>query len=428
MKLQDWERYSVDSLAEGESDDSGRLFLGSDGLRNLSGVQLLHAGVDTVRQMYTGLPKQQYFEWLIEAYRQGVGTIVDFLGYQWVIGAVSQDSGFKYRLQNNELGVIILFRSRHAKVESIGTHVKIELSPHFILSRGCEGAQSFMDMISTTLLTSVEPDSCAVHLSLDIQGWKPGKDFLGRFVSRSRTIYKADGIDRIGMDQGSIAVSYGDTETVTLGKVNSLQFTTYNKTRQAMATDKLDFWRSVWDASTTGTYDPDQDVQRIECRFHQSVLSDFARGIPCDVDSGECLDSTHNFRRFIDCLPHLTGLWRTALQTQRLDAKTGLIDPFWQLFRDDPRFYSAPPSGRYKRVVKTPGGGNEKNIQLIVGNSLSVFARHGYSVRQALHGLMNGGLWQDISNYYRLRGLGLAELREHIGQELVRRRLIGKAA
>lgn len=300
--IQDWERFSIQSLAEGRGDERGRLFLSSSGQVNLDRVRILHAGIDTVKQTYTGLPCQAEFDRLREAYVQGSGATIHLGGHDWLVGAVGIDSGYRYKLQNNDLGAIVLFRSRHHKIDAIAPHLKIELSPHLIHEQGAEGSQRFMDNIAKHLLAKLEHQSCAVHLALDVQGWRPGRDFLQRFTSRSRTIYTADGIDRANLDQGSIAVGYGDLETITFGRPSSLQFTTYNKTKEAATRDKLDFWRGIWNSApgddpTESPYDPDQDVQRLEARFHQSVLSDYARGIPCDVDTGECLDSSHGFKR-----------------------------------------------------------------------------------------------------------------------------------
>lgn len=59
----------------------------------------------------------------------------------------------------------------------------------------------------------------------------------------------------------------------TLGSAGGVQLAIYNKTEQAHATDKLDYWESVWkrrdsfDDSDPDNYNPDQDVWRVELRI-----------------------------------------------------------------------------------------------------------------------------------------------------------------
>ena len=63
---------------------------------------------------------------------------------------------------------------------------------------------------------------------------------------------------------------YGRGETSMFGSANGLQLCIYNKTEQARATDKLDYWESVWrrrdsfDETDPDNYDPTQDVWRVE--------------------------------------------------------------------------------------------------------------------------------------------------------------------
>ncbi|OLO02615.1 hypothetical protein BTW07_18795, partial [Salinicola socius] len=161
---------------------------------------------------------------------------------------------------------------------------------------------------------------------------------------------------------------------------------------------------------------------------HQSVLREFAQGVPCNVDTGECLDMEHGFKRFIDTVPHLTGLWQTALGKYRLDHSRNLIDSAWQLLQEDARFYDHEPHFLYKRARKAPGLGNEKNVALVVGNLISLYARQGFTTQQAMNGLTRCGAWDDIANYYRRRGIDADQLRLLISQRLVERRLLGKAA
>ncbi|MFD2199386.1 hypothetical protein ACFSM3_16120 [Halomonas beimenensis] len=427
-----WDRYSRESLETGERDPLGNLFISARGQVNMDQVKLLHAGVDTVRQLYRGLPYLPQFDKIIGVYQEGRGATIDLFGHTWAVGAGAAGSGFRYRLQNNDLGVIVFFQARHVKTENVGTHVKIELSPHYLHERSPEDCQKLMDMIACCLLEHVEHAGCAVHLALDVQGWEPPKDFMDRFVTRSKKVMKIDGIDSLSFDHGNIATTYGRAETLMFGTAGALQCAIYNKTKEAHHRDKLHFWQGVWANATNDdlaqVYDPERDVWRIEMRFHQSVLAEFARGIPCNVDTGEVLDDAHGFHRFTDTIPHLTGIWRSAMQSYRLDATRNLIDPAWQLFQDDPRFFAHAPSFMYKRARKEPGLGNEKNVCLAFGNLISIYARQGFGTHQAIDFLKASGMWEDLEHYYRRRGINSSAFRQLVEQKLVERRLLGKAA
>ncbi|AXY43790.1 hypothetical protein [Halomonas sp. JS92-SW72] len=426
-----WERYSPSSLIEGQPDPFGRLFISPKGQRELDAIRILHAGVDTVRQLYRGRPCQSQFDQIITAYQEGRGATIDLFGTTWAVGAGASGSGFRYRLQNNKLGVIVFFQARHVKIDTVGTHLKIELSPHFIHELDPGECQAFMDNIAKHMLSGLEPAGCAVHLALDVQGWEPPRDFMDRFVTRSKKIMKIDGIDSMTLDQGNIATTYGRAETLMFGTAGALQCAIYNKTKEAHHRDKIHFWENIWSRATTDdlapAYDPEAEVWRIEMRFHQSVLAEFARAIPCNVDTGEVLDD-NGFARFTDTIPHLTGLWRSALQSYRLDHSRGLIDPSWQLLQDDARFYCDAPDWLYKRARKAPGLGNEKNVCLAFGNLISIYARQGFRTHEAIRFLQRSGMWEDLAEYYRRRGVDNAAFRQLVEQKLIDRRLLGRAA
>ncbi|MBZ9567674.1 hypothetical protein [Modicisalibacter tunisiensis] len=428
-----WERYSRESLQRGEQDARGTLFISPKGQRELDGIRLLNAGVDTVRQLYTGKPCLAHFDHIISAYQEGRGATLVLFDHVWSVGAGAAGSGFRYRLQNNDLGVIVFLQARHTKVDTLGTHVKVELSPHFIQERSPDQCQAFMDTIAAHLLAHAEPHGCAVHLALDVQGWQPPRDFMERFVTRSKRVTKLNGLSDLEITSGEVAAQYAYGQSYLFGTAGALQCALYNKTREAHRRDKLHFWQGIWEQASGDDpldtpYDPDADVWRIEMRFHQSVLREFAQGVPCNVDTGESLDMGHGFARFTDTVPHLTGLWRSALQSYRLDHCRNLIDPAWQLFQDDARFYAHAPHFLYKRKRKEPGLGNEKNVCLAFGNLLSIYARQGFRTHEAIRYLQRSGMWDDLAEYYRRRGIGKDEFRQLVEQRLIERRLLGRAA
>ncbi|MCS9314602.1 hypothetical protein N1E95_31635, partial [Pseudomonas aeruginosa] len=97
---------------------------------------------------------------------------------------------------------------------------------------------------------------------------------------------------------------------------NGLQLSIYNKTLQARATDKLDYWESVW-ATLNGdpfgdgdpAYNPLETVWRLEFRFHHSIVQQFSEG--SRMASGEVIGC----RTYEGLCPHLQGLWNYACES-----------------------------------------------------------------------------------------------------------------
>ncbi|PKM03460.1 MAG: hypothetical protein CVV17_04455, partial [Gammaproteobacteria bacterium HGW-Gammaproteobacteria-7] len=116
-------------LMTGLEDSQSRLFVdpGTARIVDLSKVRLLRCGVDTVRQLYRGLIRPE-----IMALFEKPGAMVQFAGEFWHAGRVGRDSGYQYKLQNADLGFILLIKNFNAKLDQIGPHLKIEVSPHAI--------------------------------------------------------------------------------------------------------------------------------------------------------------------------------------------------------------------------------------------------------------------------------------------------------
>ena len=120
----------------------GRLFFDDKLAKftDLSGVRLLRCGVDTVRQLYNGLIRPE-----VMAVFDEPEDIVEFAGYQWAKGRVGRDSGYQYRLQNADMGLILLIKNHNVKLENIGPHLKIEVSPHALDGADPKILQGVMD-------------------------------------------------------------------------------------------------------------------------------------------------------------------------------------------------------------------------------------------------------------------------------------------
>ncbi|MBY4675895.1 hypothetical protein [Marinobacterium arenosum] len=402
----------------------GRIFCWPGQIQDLSSIQLLRSTVDTVRQLYRCQLDMKVYEEIYALYEEGIKKTqtIHVHGYEFAV-CNGGSSGYKIRLQNNEIGLIVFIKSRHAKIENTSSHIKVECSPKFLLKYAPEDAQNLMDGIAYWLSVGpIEHQGVAVHLALDFQGWQPGADFLDRLTCRARRCATRDGLDSFTFEASDVALRYGGLQSITVGSVKSLQMCLYDKTKEAHASDKLDFFRSQWEGEQSGifqhlggSYDPDKPVQRLEMRFHHSVLKQFERG------------SDVGLSNYLEAFDHLKGLWQYALDSIRLDFNTAWVDPIWCLLHDDVGFERASEKV-LKRAYKTPGLGNEKNVALFLGNFVSIIARNGITVDQAWNCLKASGCWEDILGYYQNRGMSQSDLYSWLALSIKQRRLVGKAA
>ncbi|WNF47921.1 hypothetical protein RHP75_05670 [Pseudomonas sp. SG20056] len=398
----------------GLESDKGLLFLdiGQTGFADLSGVRLLRCGVDTVRQLYKGLVRPE-----VMALFEVPGVMVDFAGQRWHSGRVGRDSGYQYKLQNADLGIILLVKNFNAKLDCIGPHLKIEVSPHTIDSLSPERLQARLDFYAAQVLTHLEINQCAVHLALDLQGWTPPADLVARMHCKARTHRDISGISEISWATKSS--TYGRGETSMFGSAGGVQLCIYNKTEQAKATDKLDYWESVWrrrdsfDSADPENYDPEQPVWRVELRYHHSIIQQFASG-SLDVKTGEVID-TRSFAAFAG---HLDGLWRYGLRQFKLLARPGYYAPIWTLIRDDVRVDlpvdSLLDDTEYKRYYKTSRGFSGKNVELFLGNFVSLLARERVGAKKAFCTLKQWDCWPVIRDHYAAKEVSEYGIYQHI--------------
>lgn len=426
MTFKTWDRYSLESLSYNRQDERGRLFISGLGQVDLSRVTFLHEGVDTIRQLYSGTLKQEHLDAIKVVYDLGFShPLIDLLGRQWFLGSGGK-SGYKYRLQDSKLGLILFIGSRYVLESISGSHFKIEVSPHFIDERKSESIQGYMDALAARVLHDPRPVGCSVHLCVDVQGWQPPKDFSDLLITRSRRRVNYQGIDHAEFSLSEISAVYGASQSFQFGLASSLQFSLYRKDLQIKAVDKVHFWESVWSRRTDENfhllYQPDVNVWRFEFRFHHSVVQQFAEEL------GQTMDT------FLSVVPHLTGLFRYALGNYRLNAVSAAskslsetyrgvyIDPMWQLLLQDIQILEPDPGFTYKRKRKKPGQGGFKNLNLAVGNLLSLYARNGINPIQALKFLMQSGIWKDYLEYFRMK----FQRREFLSDEFLRDKILEK--
>lgn len=410
-KAVDQVRLDVETALE---DPRGRLFIDpiSAALTDLSGVRILRCGVDTVRQLYRGMVRPDVLCLFEEP------GMVDFAGFRWHSGRVGRDSGYQYKLQNADLGLVLLVKNFNSKLDAIGPHLKIEVSPHTIESMTHDDLQKLMDSLAREVLIHMERNQCAVHLALDVQGWVPMADLSTRMHCKARAQREISGISEISW--AAKASVYGRGETFMFGSANGIQLSIYNKTEQAKAIDKLDYWEAVWSRSDNpfddedpANYQSEQAVWRIELRFHHSVVQQFAEG-SASTATGDFISTDS----YADLVPHLDGLWSYGVSLFRLLSRPGVYDAFWSLIRMDVRVSVPVPSlldqTHYKRYYKTSRGFSGKNVDLFMGNFISLLARERVGAKKAMARLQEWECWPVIRDHYAAKGKDGDAIYKHV--------------
>lgn len=444
-----------------ESPGSGYFYTGRSFIRaeeiDLTNVRVLANLVDTVRQLCSGVPNIKLLASLQLDYESAYHPQVEYFGHSWILGGAAS-GGFQYMLRNNELGIIIHLINKYIKpVDSDSsepsydfpeaTHLKIECSPHFLLSRSYAEVQEFLDEIADQFFAGVwQHVGCAVHLAADIAGIgdRIPEQFRDRFTTRSTLRNQYSPLDSV--DAATHIVQYGHEQSILYGKPDHAQFNFYNKSVQAIAIDKLDFWQNIWlqkkDIHDQPIYRMGEPVMRVEFRLHHSVVQQFVpasaidyaknENIPlCDVQTGEIITigtlknyklGDHIYQRadvdltnatefrplnsYLEVSKYLDSLWRYCLKNFRLHLrpKSTYIDPLWMVLRDDISWNTQPII--FKRSYGKKTEGVEKNIGLLVGNALTLISRMGerFGVAQMTSQLFKllrkSAFWKDIFFHY----------------------------
>lgn len=414
--------------------EQGRQFIDAPGHVDVSGLNVLYSSIDTVRQLYNTHLDLDFVESLANKLaEEGFDTkIYSFYGYDWVLRRGGQ-SGYKYLLQNSELGLILLIKNHKAKLDCVGAHLKIEVSPKLIVEHSPSSLQYLLDEIA--FLVSYEGNfqssGCAIHLAIDFQGWEPPARFNESLTCRSRRVTNRDGLSELFLDNDICSV-HGKGQSYLFGSATTLQLAVYNKTKEAKASDKMDFMKSMWSKKTTDflepLYQPEIPVWRVELRFSHSVIRQFS---DMNVDAPKTDSEPLNVSRlttFQSLIPHLGGLWAYGMNNFRYDYNSRFIHPVWSVLMTESGFDQYESGFVYRRKYKTAGVGNEKNVAIALGNLLSIYARNNFSAQKALSFIKKSGMYRDLVGYFRSRGLDKADIKLFIEDGLTRRRLASKLA
>lgn len=415
------ERHSQASLLFSDlPDKDGKIFVSKAGMFDLSNIQLLAFTVDTVRQLYYGSLKPSILVSLEK--HSSEHSVHPFLGpeslNEWDCSKMPKISGYRYKLQNNYFGFILLIGSYYVALDNPGSHLKIEVSPHAIYGSSNEFLQKKLDQLASYILDSVEPSGISVHLAVDLQGWTIPFDFQDRFVTHSRVVRNYDGISSASFeDLSSVSVSYGRThlESIMFGKPVGTQTCIYDKSKEIIHSDKVDYFHDLWKARNS-EFNPDLPVTRIEFRLHHSVVRDIGNSID------------RNILNFLQVSEILGDLWKYSLTRNRLDYNKVYIDPLWQLLIEDAFFYRLPEGFNLKRKKKQSTAPIAHNIAQIIGNIISLGARFDHNYITVYRQIAKLVYFPDIIRYYESRGLTEEDLKEQIQKGIRLRKLTSRLA
>ncbi len=401
-KTRDNERCKIEGFSKFFTDHAGDVFYTSQ-------WNVVHAGVDTVRQLYSGLLIPEVYQQIEKAYDDGFGLTVKLYGFEFIVSSGGK-SGYRYILKNQNIGLVLMVGSQYAEPQYNGHHLKIQTSPIFTLSRDLEDVQETLDDFAHAVLTQVIHTGVAVHICADVQGWIPPANLDSLLTTKARRVSRHTGPSQINYEFSEVSVVYGRAQSFTFGNAGSLQFNLYNKTQAAKDKQEMEIWLPVW--TQNEQFDDTKPVFRFEVRFHQSQIQQFANGSGFQAD------------KLSDIKEHLTGLWHYSMNNFRLDDTKTYINPFWQWLRDDMKFYDCPKIDiDYKRMYKSPldqGRPSNLSIAICFGQLCSIYGRNGYSAQKAVVHLQNSGIWSNLCEMYASRGGGADDIYIDLANKLSR--------
>lgn len=104
----------------------------------------------------------------------------------------------------------------------------------------------------------------------------------------------------------------------------------------------------------------------------------------------------------------MDGLFQYGLASFRLLSSAGVFDAFWTLLRQDVRVsvpvVSLVNDTAYQRYHKTSKGFSGKNVELFLGNMVSLLARERVGAKKAFASLKEWDCWPVIRDHYAEKG------------------------
>jgi hypothetical protein len=441
-------RYENKTMLRVTNNDKGTDIFQTDQLHyDLSAMRFLWSGVDSIRQLYVCNLRPDLIPAIERHYAIKSGDVIEWGGFEWKLSQSGKKSGYKYIFKNLELGFVVLVKSFYKEADKRGSHLKIEATPQIIDCLGLQRLTKRLRQIAQLFGETIEANGVAVHLAVDMKGLDLPDDFDRKLVCHSRRAYKAHGIaDISNITLSEMAVTYGKNETFMFGNPSSLQMCLYNKTLEALKSDKLSFHESQWLRTPsvqdllTPEYGDGSDgdeadtVHRLEFRIHHSIIREFENG------SIHGLGKQLSIKEPVDLIKHIQPLFQYCLNAYRLQHSSTYIHPIWQKISEDVRFGFLTGQEPdidgfdYKRAVKkSDQGPGRRNVAMWLGNVLRLSARKGLKPDYVVQKLLDSGLDSDLADYFGMHLYGNSDvlhtvLYDFVEEKLRDHRLSGVAA
>lgn len=410
----------------------------SDVSFDLSALRFLHTGVDTIRQLYTCNLKLEVLDKLAKHYSEKNTDLIEIGGVQWKFSNSGKKSGFQYILKNLDLGFVVLLKSFYFEADVRATHLKIEVTPQCIDELGLVVLTDRLREVGRLFADTLEASGLAVHLCVDMKGLELPEDFEHKLVTRSKRSFKVNGISAANFEVSEAAFVYGRGDTYLFGSASGLQMCLYDKSREAVKSDKLDFMEACWKRTPsvkdcfTPEYNDGRDtgeadtVHRLEFRLHHTIIKEFENGNFNRTGQSVCI------REPKDLQPHLQGLWDYCLNNFRLQHSTTYIHPIWQKLMLEVKWFGFHGQFIYARDQKKSAGvAGRRNVAMWLGNQLRLAARSGLTTGHVVQHLLASGLESDLADYFGCLVLGSNDLfyllTEFVDKRLTDHRLNGAA-
>ena len=424
---------------------------------DLSAMRFLHAGIDTIRQLYICNIKTDVLATIDKHLKQDETNIISLGGYQWQFSTSGKASGYQYNFKNLELGFVVLMKHFYTQSDIRGPHLKIEVTPQRIIELGLEKLTATLRDIGGLFADTLEASGIAVHMAVDMKGLDQSRVLEGfeeNLHTRSRRSFKVNGISDASFSTAEAAFVYGKNETFLFGKASGLQLCLYNKTLEAHKSGKLNFWEGIWslvpkletntdhaffnhglleDEYNDGTDGSEPDtVHRLEFRIHHSVIKQF------EVGNFELTGNLVCIREPVDLKKHLNELWRYCLNNFRLQHSSSYEHPAWTKLRADIQFADLEhPEFLYKRGYgqKKLTGTEHRNVAMYLGNYLKLCAYNDVAPLIVLKHLSAPNIKRSVRRYFESKTGGelsdddfMKRLQNFIWKRLQEHRLNGVAA
>lgn len=392
---------------------------------DMSKVQIVSQHVDTFKQYYFGDTSNLYLVIKEQFETIGSGFILKLLGHDFAVSKMSKVSGYRYKLQNNPLGLIILLGSYYQKEELNGIekahNVKIECSAHYLEDKPSKLVTNDLRAFANELLTDFHEAGVSPHLAVDVQGWKIPDDFHKRFVTRIHRKMQVTGVDSMEFVGRACAFTFGAQETVMIGSASGQQLCIYDKTRELDHSKKGEYWRSRW-LNTSDEYDINEDVTRVEWRLSKTILNQFSS-----------VEKDMKINNYSDTVDNLNSIWLYCVLKNRLHHSSRFVDPFWQIMIEDVCFndcevFEVKRVYAKQKALRGEGGrapDTTRNMLMALGNIITIYAAKGLTDIEIISSIRSCGFWSDLGWYYLFKNSwGDQQIEEMICQRVKYRRLV----